>query len=31
VMFAVLFFVSVVYSALRTHPPHRAVEPELQE
>jgi multidrug efflux pump subunit AcrB len=29
--FATLFFVPVVYSALRTHPPHRAVEPELQE
>jgi multidrug efflux pump subunit AcrB len=29
--FATLFFVPVVYSALRTKPPHRAVEPELQE
>jgi multidrug efflux pump subunit AcrB len=29
--FATLFFVPVVYSALRTRPPHRAVEPELQE
>jgi multidrug efflux pump subunit AcrB len=29
--FATLFFVPVVYSALRIHPPHRAVEPELQE
>jgi multidrug efflux pump subunit AcrB len=28
--FATLFFVPVVYSALRTHAPHRAVEPELQ-
>jgi multidrug efflux pump subunit AcrB len=28
--FATLFFVPVVYSALRTRPPHRAVEPELQ-
>lgn len=28
---ATLFFVPVVYSALRTKPPHRAVEPELQE
>lgn len=26
-----LFFVPMVYSALRTHPPHRPVEPELQE
>jgi multidrug efflux pump subunit AcrB len=29
--FATLFFVPVVYSALRTQPPYRAVEPELQE
>jgi multidrug efflux pump subunit AcrB len=29
--FATLFFVPVVYSALRTNPPHRALEPELQE
>lgn len=29
--FATLFFVPVVYSALRTKPPHHAVEPELQE
>jgi multidrug efflux pump subunit AcrB len=29
--FATLFFVPVVYSLLRKHPPHRAVEPELQE
>ncbi len=29
--FATLIFVPVVYSALRTRPPHRAVEPELQE
>ncbi len=29
--FATLFFVPVVYSALRIQPPHRAVEPELQE
>jgi multidrug efflux pump subunit AcrB len=29
--FYTLFFVPVVYSALRKHPPHRAVEPELQE
>jgi multidrug efflux pump subunit AcrB len=29
--FATLFFVPVVYSALRTSAPHRAVEPELQE
>jgi len=29
--FATLFFVPVVYSALRKRPPHRAVEPELQE
>jgi multidrug efflux pump subunit AcrB len=28
---ATLFFVPVVYAALRKHPPHRAVEPELQE
>ena len=29
--FATLFFVPVVYSALRVAPPHRPVEPELQE
>jgi multidrug efflux pump subunit AcrB len=29
--FATLFFVPVVYAALRKKPPHRAVEPELQE
>jgi multidrug efflux pump subunit AcrB len=29
--FATLFFVPVVYSALRTKAPHRPVEPELQE
>jgi multidrug efflux pump subunit AcrB len=29
--FATLFFVPVVYAALRTQPPHRAVEPELQD
>lgn len=29
--FYTLFFVPVVYSALRKHAPHRAVEPELQE
>jgi multidrug efflux pump subunit AcrB len=29
--FGTLFFVPVVYSLLRTKPPHRAVEPELQE
>jgi multidrug efflux pump subunit AcrB len=29
--FATLFFVPVVYSALRTKDPHRVVEPELQE
>ena len=29
--FATLFFVPVVYSALRKLPPHRPVEPELQE
>jgi multidrug efflux pump subunit AcrB len=29
--FATLFFVPVVYSALRTKAPHRALEPELQE
>jgi multidrug efflux pump subunit AcrB len=29
--FATLFFVPVVYSALRKRPPHRPVEPELQE
>jgi multidrug efflux pump subunit AcrB len=29
--FATLFFVPLVYSVLRTRPPHRAVEPELQE
>jgi multidrug efflux pump subunit AcrB len=29
--FATLFFVPVVYSALRTRPPYHAVEPELQE
>jgi multidrug efflux pump subunit AcrB len=29
--FATLFFVPVVYSLLRTKPPHRPVEPELQE
>jgi multidrug efflux pump subunit AcrB len=29
--FATLFFVPVVYSALRKSPPHRPVEPELQE
>jgi multidrug efflux pump subunit AcrB len=28
---ATLFFVPVVYAALRKQPPHRAVEPELQE
>ena len=28
---ATLFFVPVIYAALRKHPPHRAVEPELQE
>jgi multidrug efflux pump subunit AcrB len=28
---ATLFFVPVVYAALRKRPPHRAVEPELQE
>ncbi len=29
--FATLFFVPVVYAALRKRPPRRAVEPELQE
>jgi len=29
--FYTLFFVPMVYSALRIHPPHRAVEPELRE
>jgi multidrug efflux pump subunit AcrB len=29
--FATLFFVPLVYSILRRKPPHRAVEPELQE
>jgi multidrug efflux pump subunit AcrB len=29
--FATLFFVPVVYATLRKHPPHRPVEPELQE
>jgi multidrug efflux pump subunit AcrB len=29
--FATLFFVPVVYAALRKQPPHHAVEPELQE
>ena len=29
--FATLFFVPLVYSMLRTKPPHRPVEPELQE
>jgi multidrug efflux pump subunit AcrB len=29
--FATLFFVPVVYSAWRTSPPHRALEPELQD
>jgi multidrug efflux pump subunit AcrB len=29
--FATLFFVPVVYNALRKQPPHHAVEPELQE
>ncbi|HET6246956.1 MAG TPA: efflux RND transporter permease subunit [Tepidisphaeraceae bacterium] len=29
--FYTLFFVPMVYSALRTKPPHRAVEPELQD
>ena len=29
--FATLFFVPVVYSALRTRAPHAVVEPELQE
>ncbi len=29
--FATLFFVPVVYSALRTAPPHKALEPELQD
>ena len=29
--FATLFFVPVVYSVLRIKPPHRAIEPELQE
>jgi multidrug efflux pump subunit AcrB len=29
--FFTLFFVPVVYSALRKKPPYRAVEPELQE
>ncbi len=29
--FYTLFFVPMVYSALRTQPPHRPVEPELQE
>jgi multidrug efflux pump subunit AcrB len=29
--FATLFFVPLVYSVLRQKPPHRAIEPELQE
>jgi len=29
--FATLFFVPLVYSVLRRKPPHRAIEPELQE
>jgi multidrug efflux pump subunit AcrB len=29
--FFTLFFVPIVYSTLRKHPPHRPVEPELQE
>src|SRR5205823_7551904 len=29
--FATLFFVPLVYSILRRQPPHRAIEPELQE